>query len=311
MFKRFFSLLLALIVFSSCNSKTDNAQAKQKIIFCLDWTPNTNHTGIYVAKDLGYYDNEGFDIEIIQPPEDGALSLVASEKADFGISFEEEVLIATNSKQPLPVLAVASVLEHNTSGMLSLKEKNITRFKDLEGKKIASWQVPVYDEIIRACILADGGDPSKVTFVPNNASDAIHGIQQDFDAAWVYEGWDKAIADMQGIETNFISFRSVDNVFDYYTPVIITNIKNKETNSEMVQKFLNATSKGYEYSKLNPEKSAEILSKYAPEMDKKIIQASQKVLSNQYYDNTWGIIDENRWNNFYNWMKEKNLFNQD
>ena len=60
---------------------------KEKITFVLDWTPNTNHTGLYAAQSLGYFDDQGLEVEIVQPPEDGADALVASGKAQFGVSF--------------------------------------------------------------------------------------------------------------------------------------------------------------------------------------------------------------------------------
>ena len=50
-------------------------QDTEKITFCLDWTPNTNHTGLYVAQAKGYYEEAGLDVEIVQPPENGAALL--------------------------------------------------------------------------------------------------------------------------------------------------------------------------------------------------------------------------------------------
>ena len=64
-------LLAVLFVFSAVSAGAEAAENK-KIIFCLDWTPNTNHTGIYAAEALGYYREEGIDVAIVQPPENGA-----------------------------------------------------------------------------------------------------------------------------------------------------------------------------------------------------------------------------------------------
>lgn len=310
MFKKFIILLVTISIVMLIPSGCAKENKKQKIVLVLDWTPNTNHTGIFVAKELGYYEAEGFDIEIVQPPEGGALSLVAAGKADFAVSFEEEVLIAANAETPLPIVAIAGLVEHNTGGIISLKEKGITRFKDMEGKTYGSWEMPIYDEIIRDCIKADGGDPSKVTFVPNSATDSINGLKRDFDTVWVYEGWDKLIADARGVETNFLLFRDINPVFDYYTPVLITNNDTLHNKKELVKKFLKATEKGYIYTKENPSKAADILIKNAPETDKDIIYASQEHLSTQYFSEKWGYIDEERWNAFFDWMKKKNLVSQ-
>ncbi len=323
MFKRVIGLFLAMsmvaVSFAGCkktesSSTADGGTTKaptQKITVVLDWTPNTNHTGLYVAKDLGYYTAEGIEIDLIQPPEGGALALVAAGKADFAVSFQEEVLMSTNARTPLPVVAIASMVEHNTGGILSIKDKNITRFKDMEGKSYGSWEMPIYDEIVKDCIKQDGGDPDKLKMIPNSATDSIVGIQKDFDTVWVFEGWDKVIAEQKGVQTNFFKFSDVNPVFDYYTPVLVTSEKILKDKSDMVKKFLKATEKGYAYAKDNAAASADILSKYAPEVDKNVLKASQEFLSKAYFSTKWGTIDAARWNAFFDWMKQKEIVSKD
>jgi ABC-type nitrate/sulfonate/bicarbonate transport system substrate-binding protein len=291
-------MVAATLLLTGCGKNED------KVTLVLDWTPNTNHTGFFVAEELGYFAKEGIKFEFVQPPEDGAIALVAAGRADFGISFQEEVLFAANAQTPLPVVAIAAIVEHNTSGILSLSEKGITRFSDLEGMRYGSWMIPIYDEIIRECVRLDGGDPEKVDFVPNSALDNITGLQREFDAVWVFEGWDKVIADHHGMEaTNFIALRDISPVFDYYTPVLITG--QNRLDSDVTVRFLRAAAKGFEYARDNPEEAAGILHKYAPEMDKDWLIASQRYLSAEYYKgDRWGYIDGDRWNSFFSWMKE-------
>ena len=100
----------------------------------LDWTPNTNHTGIYVAKEKGYFKDLGLDVEIIQPSEGSSLQLVAAGKGDFAITYQEDLTYARTSDSPMPVKAIATIIQHNTSGFASPKEKNIKTVKDFEGK---------------------------------------------------------------------------------------------------------------------------------------------------------------------------------
>ena len=69
-------------------SSQQDASAQQtgelkKVTLCLDWTPNTNHTGFYVAQAMGYYEENGLDVEIVQPPEDGATALCAADSASL------------------------------------------------------------------------------------------------------------------------------------------------------------------------------------------------------------------------------------
>ena len=142
--KKYISIALAgalmLTTLSGCSKKEEKSANKgEKVTVVLDWTPNTNHTGLYTALENGYYKDQGLDVEIVQPPEGGAASLVASGKADFGISYQEEVTYAKTSDDPLPIKAIAAVIQHNSSGFASPKDKNIKTPKDFEGKIYGGW----------------------------------------------------------------------------------------------------------------------------------------------------------------------------
>ena len=83
-------MMLNCLAFSGCGKKAQGGSDEvKKITLVLDWTPNTNHTGIYVAMEKGYFAEEGIEVEVVQPPEGGAEVLVASGKAEFGISFQD------------------------------------------------------------------------------------------------------------------------------------------------------------------------------------------------------------------------------
>jgi len=294
------SLIAVAILFllTACGNSTS-----EEVTLVLDWTPNTNHTGFYVALEHGYFEEEGISLNIIQPPEDGAVVLVAAGHAQFGISFQEEVLLAANSTHaPLPVVAVAALVEHNTSGILSLAEHGITRFRDLEGRTFGSWMIPLYDAMVLESVRLDGGNPDLVEFVPHMALDNITGLRREFEATWVFEGWDKVMAEQMGLDVNYFALRDMNPVFDYYTPVLIT--ANDLLESDLLVRFLRASARGFEFAKNNPRESAEILHKHAPEMDLDFLIASQEFLSAAYYSDRWGYIDETRWNNFFYWMRD-------
>lgn len=87
----------------------------------LDWTPNTNHTGLYVAKEKGYFKQEGLDVNIVKPGETGADQLVASGKAEFGVGYQEGITQARI--QGVPIVSIAAIIQHNTSGFASPVEK--------------------------------------------------------------------------------------------------------------------------------------------------------------------------------------------
>ncbi|MDY3367049.1 ABC transporter substrate-binding protein [Zhenhengia yiwuensis] len=300
--------LLAFGMVGCSASKADN-----NITVVLDWVPNTNHTGLYVALEKGFYKDLGLNVEIMQPPEGGALSLVAAGKAEFAVSFQEEIGPALTSENPLPVVAVASIIDHNVSGIISLKEKGIDSPSKLEGKRYASWDTPFERAILTNIVEGDGGDFSKVELIPNTVTDVISALQTDIDAVWVYYGWDGIATELAGLDTNYIAFRDINPVFDFYTPVLASGTKYLEENEEEAKKFLEATAQGYEYAIANPEEAAEILVKHAPEVDLELAKASQAFLANEYQAEkaSWGTIDETRWTTFYDWMYEEGLIGAD
>lgn len=295
---------------SASNSSDGEAdKSLQKISFVLDWTPNTNHTGIYVALDKGYYKEAGLDVEIIQPPEDGALAALGSGNAQFGIDFQESLAVALTSENPIPVTAVASVIDHNTSGIISLKEKGINDFSKLEGKTYATWDMPSEKAVLKQVMTDSGADYKKLNMVPHPGADALSLMQTDVDAVWVYEGWDVMMAELEGIEYNYLPFAQKSPVLDFYTPVIVANDQFLNTNPEAAKAFMKATAKGYEFAIENPTEAADILVKHVPELSKDLVTKSQEFLASQYKaeKTQWGIIDEARWSAFYDWMYSQKL----
>ena len=294
---------------SACGSSKEEAKELTEITLVLDWTPNTNHTGFYVAQNEGYYEEAGLKVNIIQPPEDGATMMVASGKAEFGIDFQDYLPPVFTSEEEIPVVAVATLIQHNTSGIISLKEDGIESPKGLEGKNYATWELPIEQETLKYVVEADGGDFSKVNLIPEYVEDEPAALQQDIDAIWVYYAWAGISCKQAGLETNMFFFKDIDDVFDDYSPVIITNSDWAKENPETAKAFLEATKKGYEFAIDDPDKAAEILCKQVPELDEELVKESQEWLSPQYKAEVerWGYIDQTRWDRFYKWLSDNNL----
>ena len=135
--KKYIAIFLALALLlslSACGSSSAG-KTEETITVVLDWTPNTNHTGIYVALANGYFKEAGLNVEVVQPPEDGAVTLVASGKAQFGVSFQDSLAPAFVGDSPMPVTAVAAVIQHNTSGIVSRAGEGMDTPRGLEGRK--------------------------------------------------------------------------------------------------------------------------------------------------------------------------------
>jgi ABC-type nitrate/sulfonate/bicarbonate transport system substrate-binding protein len=269
---------------------------------------------LYVAREKGWFAEEGLKVQIIQPPEDGALALVGSGSAEFGFDFQESMGPAiAKERDALPLRAVAALICHNTSGIMSLAESGINRPRDLMGKRFASWDTPLVTALVREIVKNDGGDFSMVTMIPNFATDALSALKTDIDAIWVYRAWDGIAAEINGIAVNYLDLGSLDSRFDFYTPVLAANDGWLEKNPETARKFLRALSRGYGFAIENPAEAGAILLQHAPELDAGLVMRSQEYLAPRYKGDAprWGEIDPERWGRFYRWMFERGLLEKD
>ena len=317
-FKRSVCLILAMILLLGvfgCNTNSKKEEVKNKkhdITVVLDWTPNTNHTGLYVAQKLGYFEKAGLNVKIIQPPEDGASVLVASGQAQFGIDFQDYMAAALTGEDALPITAIAAVIQHNTSGIISLKGKGITSPKGMSGKKYATWDLPVEKAMLDYLVKKDGGDYNKIQMIPNTVTDVASALQTDIDCVWVYYAWDGIATKVKDLETDYFAFKDYAPELDYYSPVIIGNNEFLKSNPSVTKAFLKAVKDGYQYAIKNPQKAADILCKEVPELDPTLVSESQKWLANQYQADAknWGEFDAKRWDNFYQWLYEKKVLKE-
>ena len=183
------ALLAVAMVFSlfACSKSTTNTndkkdttkKATEKITVCLDWTPNTNHTGLYVALKNGYYKDAGLDVSIVQPPEDGAISACSAGQVQFAVGYQDLLVPAFASDTPMEVTAVAALLQHNTSCIMSYKGQGMDRPKGLEGKEYLTWQSPIELAMMKNIVEKDGGDWSTVKQIPNNVTEEAQDVQQN------------------------------------------------------------------------------------------------------------------------------------
>ena len=287
-----------------CAEEADGGELK-KVTVILDYVPNTNHTGMYVALDQGYYEAEGLDVEIIEPTDGATATLVAQQKGTFGISYQEDVTIALSAEDPLPIKAVATVIQHNTSGFVSLADSGIESPADFEGKTYAGWGGPGESAVLEACMTQAGADFSKLNMVISDGS-GFEALGKSCDIMWFFEGWDCIQAEMNGCELNYMECSQLDERLDYYTPVIITSDAVIESDPEMISAFLRATAKGYEDTIADPDATAEILFSHAPNYDIEMLKKSQEYLAGKFMEGTetWGMMKDEVWDNYSSFMQE-------
>jgi len=275
----------------------------------LDWVPNTNHTGIFVARDKGYFEEVGLDVEIIEPGEVYPEAAVASGAAEFGISFQESVTLAR--AEGAPIVSVAAVVQHNTSGFASLAPLNVTGPADFEGLRYGAWGSPSEVPTLKALMECSGADFDKLEMVTTGFSDSLALIaEKQVDLVWIYYGWQGVQAKEEGIDINVVMMKDYfDCVPDFYTPVVITSESHMEDRPKTVELLLEALSKGYTFAAENPDEAAGILLNAVPELDSQLVKESQRWLSEYYIADAtrWGEQRESVWQDYADWMVKNSI----
>src|SRR5260370_25127171 len=274
----------------------------------LDWTPNTNHTGIYVALKKGWYRDEGINLQPL--PYSANVSpdvLVSSGKADVGISSTEGIVADAAVNQP--VVSIAAIIQHNTSALITLANSGITRPKDLSGKVYGGFGAPYESAVVGEIIKQDGGTGQFKNVTLNvDAMQALESHRIDF--VWVFEGWEVIQAQRAGVKLHVFTITNY-GVADYYTPNIITSPSEIKQKPVLLRKFMLATSCGYEYARIHSHEAPQILINEAPTgtfPDTGLVFASQDFLGSHYADpgRKWCMPDPAPWHGYPQFILDSN-----
>lgn len=303
-------LLLPTAVFFAAYCFNSSAIAKnelQKVSFALDWTPNTNHIGVYDSKQTGEYAKAGINLTIIQPNQTTAMQLIAAGKVQFGVSFLSDLIRARAAG--MPVVSVAAIIQHNTSCFAWRKESNIKTMKDWENKRYGGWGSPEEEQTLRFLMNKQGLKFEKIKIVTTGISDFLTSTPKNADFMWIYKGWDGIHAQLAGVQFDTLCLDTLDPAFDHPSPLIVTSEKMIKENPALVRKFLAATRLGYENAIKNPSIAAENLLKQVPELDSKLVNVSAKFLAPEYAKGApyWGWQNEQAFARKLKWVKDQKL----
>lgn len=264
MTKRIFTLFAACaLLLTACGQKptgSDDVMRNEArpISVVLDWYPNALHTFLYTGRDNAFLD-EGLNLTC-QPPAgvNDALSMVAAGKADFGMYYQQDVIQA-RADQDVPVKSIGAVVQSPLSIVLSLKEKNITEPKDLQGKTVGYAATELSEALIRTLMADSGVDSSDVTLID---------VGFDLMAAMVTGNVDATIGclvnhevpqmEEQGLEVNYF-YPSDYGVPQYYELVFVASDRMIAEEPEVIAAFLRANQKSFAQFKQNPYEMLDIL----------------------------------------------------
>ena len=262
--KKLISILLVLCLvlsFAACSQETATKSDTdlREISLVLDWYPNALHSFIYVAIEKGYYAEEGLKLNVQFPSNaNDALSLVAAGRAEFGLYYQQDVILA-RANQNVPVKSVGAVVQAPLNIVLSLAENGINSPQDLIGKTIGYAGTELSEALIRSIMKHEGADYSDVIMIDvgfdlmssmtTGNVDATIGCLVNHEVPQMEE---------EGFAVNYFELDAY-GVPTYYEGVFVANDKTIENDSEMIAAFLRASQKGFDDVLADPEAALEIL----------------------------------------------------
>lgn len=285
----------------------------QKLKIALDWTPNTNHTGLFVALAMGFYEEFNLNLEIISPARDNYAVTPAKKlelnEVDFAVVPTESLFSLLLKENKIEVRGIYAILQEDTSAIVTLKSSNISSPKDLDGKIYASFKARYEDKIVKQMVINDGGKGEFTIEYPEKLGIWETVLAQKSDASWIFKAWEGIEAQTKGVELNQFSLKDYEIPYGY-SPLIIAKSSEIETKTEVFRNFIAATKKGYLFAQNNPEKAVEILIKYVPERDLFNIDMlkSQNYLNPHYgNENTVGKMEAVVFQKFIDWLFEHDI----
>ena len=274
-----------------------------KLKLALDWMPNINHIGFYVAKEKGFFKELNIDVEIISPEADSykysPAKKIELNLADLALCPTESIISFRTKKKPFKLYALATIFQSDISAIAVVKSNNINSPKDLDGRSYASYGARYEDLIIKQLIKNDGGKGNVKIYYPERLGVWNTVANNKYDSTWIFLNW-------EGIEKpNLKFFKLSDYNIPYsYSPLITTSAKLVQEKKDIIKMFLKATKKGFLYSINNVQESSEILYKYLSESDKKINLENAINFSRKYFGDqqSFGKIDQNVFSEFFQWL---------
>jgi ABC-type nitrate/sulfonate/bicarbonate transport system substrate-binding protein len=306
-------IMLALTTMPWSQAIPANAAPANQLVpatLVLDWFPNTNHAGVYLAKANGWYEEAGLDLRIETPSDvNAATKLTANGTAELGISYQASVTLGR--AQEIPAVSVAALVQHNLGAFAAKADSGISRPSDFVGKRYGSAGIPQSQAQLRTVMKCDGVDPSQTeeVTVGQGITQALLADRVDYmSLLWTWEGIQ---LEMAGTPLNYIHNQEWC-LPDTYNLVFISSERTIREKPETIQKFLAATQRGYEAAVADHMQANAVLLAAAPDLDANLVSASMDRLAPYFVDDNgrWGYQNAERWISYANWAYENQLMSK-
>lgn len=232
------------------------AHAQDSLSVALDWTPNTNHVGLYVAQSMGWFEEAGLDVDILPYTDTSSGTLVAAGVAEFGIL--SAVGFHTQRATGADTTVVMAVVQHETGRLVFNGEReDIQRPSDLDGMIYAGFGSAWEEALISTIIRYDGGEGTFDTVtLGTSAYEALANGRVDFTLeVSTWEGVNSVLLDRPQRAFRYADF----GVPDQHTTFIGGNSSWLTDNPDTARAFVQAAQRGYAFAAENPNEAAEIL----------------------------------------------------
>lgn len=302
---------LAIVTFSTLIFPPPSFGATlDDVHIALDWTPNTNHTGLYAAKVEGYFTKEKINPIFIQHSQTTSTQMVGANKVEFGVSFMSDVFKAR--AKGIPVRVIAAIIQENTACFAWRNTSGIKTIKDWEGKRYGGWGSPEEEATLKYIMSKNGADFSKLKIVTTGIGDFLPSTEKNADFMWIYMGWSGIQAKLAGVPFTTLCAKDIDPVFNKPSPLLIASETLIKEKPDLVKRFIRAASRGYRLAIDTPEKAAGDLLKEVPELDKKLVHTSADFLAKEYSRGSkrWGELHGEKWDQVGKWMLEQKLISK-
>jgi putative hydroxymethylpyrimidine transport system substrate-binding protein len=300
------AILALALGLAACGEKSEDTTgaATEPLSLTLDFYPNPDHAGIYMAQKLGYFADAGLDVSIQTPADPAApIKQVAAGQADLAISYEPEVLLA--HEQGLDVLAVGAVVDRPLTSLIWLKKSGIGGVAGLRGKTIATAGIPYQDAYLKTILARAKLTPSDVDSV--NVGYGLLPALVGGRAQAMLGGF----SNVEGVDLRLRGKDPVVTPVDqlgvpsYDELVLVAKRERVEEGPESIRLFLAALARGTAAAVASPGAATKAVLEANPDLDPKLtraeVEATLPLLSRR------GTMDAAKWKAFIAWMQENGL----